>query len=935
VLRLQGSVRGIEASGAGFLRFLERHPEMKELLDLGPSVELVERPRVQGQAGVRLLFERYDQGRRVLGAELSLAFGPGPKPALIWMLSRWPARPPAKSSLDPDRAMMKLGVARLETALAKEGPTGLKVDAAASDHQLVVVDGDREHPGWHEAIRVLVRGARLSDGRPTLLELFLSNKSGEELRRRELLKFAGTPCLPCNPSTDPACGRLFFAGPVEALDDPSLRDQSNVDAALSDCQLPKLSSSSRLDGQFANTSITGGRISPPYDALRSQSENSVDELGAYFHATRAHAFLSSLGLPQVMNFSLPIAAHDPQVGQNAYYDPNATEMHFGTDTVDFAQDPDVIYHEYGHAVQDNMVRGWGQSLDTGSMGEGFGDYLAASITDDLAASALGNACLSSWITTAIDPYNGTLGSGCLRRMDNGHRWPQDLIWEVHEDGKIWSNALWKIRSALGAKVGVSVADTIVLESHTFLTPNAEFRDAADALIAADRALNGGANFSDIDQALFEAGLPRSGVAGNPSALNNSSPFACETPHNYLDDNYYECRITQPGAVALRLHFSRFNTEQGFDFAHISDGRFNEIQALDGAPFGSAGGNTMVVQGDTIVLRLRTDPGANAWGFKVDKVDWASVSCAIDAECDDGLFCTGVERCSPAGYCVQGAPPTSSDEVACTLERCDEGSKSILHEASDAACSDGIFCNGAERCDPVLDCQRGPLPVIDDGVACTQDTCVERRKVVEHLPQNSLCDDLLACNGVEWCDPSLGCQSSIPAALDDGVACTRDNCNPVTGAPIHTPDHSLCEDGLFCNGAERCDASLGCVAGSPPLVSDEIGCTTDLCDEATRAVTHTPEASACSDGIFCNGQEICDPALDCQPDPAFSLKDQLSCTIDSCDEASQTISHTPKEGCKEGDEAPFGCGCRSAEGDPSSLALFLLALGFGLRRRRFS
>ena len=47
--------------------------------------------------------------------------------------------------------------------------------------------------------------------------------------------------------------------------------------------------------------------------------------------------------------------------------------------VDDAQDPDIVYHELGHAIQDDQIPGFGQpsfsSLgDPGALGEGFGDY---------------------------------------------------------------------------------------------------------------------------------------------------------------------------------------------------------------------------------------------------------------------------------------------------------------------------------------------------------------------------------------------------------------------------------------------------------------------------------------------------------------------------------------------------------------------------------
>ncbi len=53
-----------------------------------------------------------------------------------------------------------------------------------------------------------------------------------------------------------------------------------------------------------------------------------------------------------------------------------------------------------------------------------------------------------------------------------------------------------------------------------------------------------------------------------------------------------------------------------------------------------------------------------------------------------------------------------------------------------------------------------------------------------------------------------------ADCDDGVACTLDTCDPVATTCTQAPDDGLCDDGFGCNGAETCDAELGCRAGTP-------------------------------------------------------------------------------------------------------------------------
>ena len=85
----------------------------------------------------------------------------------------------------------------------------------------------------------------------------------------------------------------------------------------------------------------------------------------------------------------------------------------------------------------------------------------------------------------------------------------------------------------------------------------------------------------------------------------------------------------------------------------------------------------------------------------------------------------------------------------------------------------------------------------------------------------------------------------------------------------------CDDAAFCNGQETCAGST-CVAGSSINCDDGVSCTTDVCNEGTDSCDQTPDDLACDDGNFCNGTEICDLVLDCQPtgcDPQVDLIDQ--------------------------------------------------------------
>ncbi|NUN14187.1 MAG: lamin tail domain-containing protein [Myxococcales bacterium] len=93
------------------------------------------------------------------------------------------------------------------------------------------------------------------------------------------------------------------------------------------------------------------------------------------------------------------------------------------------------------------------------------------------------------------------------------------------------------------------------------------------------------------------------------------------------------------------------------------------------------------------------------------------------------------------------------------------------------------------------CAGNPV-VCDDGNPCTVDSCDNISQDCIHLPYP--CDDGNECNGVETCQPGVGCHSPAPLDCDDGDACTADGCVAGAGCqhgPINSP---LCyPDGVVC------------------------------------------------------------------------------------------------------------------------------------------
>jgi hypothetical protein len=113
---------------------------------------------------------------------------------------------------------------------------------------------------------------------------------------------------------------------------------------------------------------------------------------------------------------------------------------------DFASDADVVYHELGHAVTDQLsaivgfaVDSLGMHYDPLAVNEGTSDYWAATMQGD------------PRVGESLAGIDGIGRSAALRDLDGGLRCPDDLFGEGHFDGRIWGGAFWDLRTELGAE----------------------------------------------------------------------------------------------------------------------------------------------------------------------------------------------------------------------------------------------------------------------------------------------------------------------------------------------------------------------------------------------------------------------------------------------------------------------------------------------------
>jgi hypothetical protein len=285
---------------------------------------------------------------------------------------------------------------------------------------------------------------------------------------------------------------VFMVNPVQSTGDQGLTDDKDASSAVpatayATAQLRNLDGSGYLSGKYARVTTSTG--TPAYSTTNTfrytRDQDQFEQVMAYFWINQAQEYLQSLGFrpggPLRPILARPMDTKINQYGvDNSYFTSKQQFLRFGKGGVDDAEDAEVVDHEYGHAIQDDQVSGFGSSLDAGSIGESFGDYFAVSV--GLAADQQYGwprraeaACPMDWDSTAY-----TAAPHCIRRFDTGLTVARRQG-EVHADGQIWSQALWEIRlgyQQLG--LGTAAWDTSLVQSQFSYAPDTSFGAAARA-----------------------------------------------------------------------------------------------------------------------------------------------------------------------------------------------------------------------------------------------------------------------------------------------------------------------------------------------------------------------------------------------------------------------------------------------------------------------
>jgi len=206
--------------------------------------------------------------------------------------------------------------------------------------------------------------------------------------------------------------------------------------------LNEVSTTFRLRGLWVEVFTNG--TTPSFTTTLTNGVNNIDwgtnansrESSAYYHVNIVHDYMKTK-LPSFTNMDNALETNVDVNGTcNAFYDGSSINFYLaGAGCTSYALVADVVYHEYGHGINDKYYQSQGGFFQNGAMGEGYADIWAMGITNN---PILGEGNSQS------------LPTDFIRRYDIDPKvYPQDLVGQVHADGEIIAGAWWDLGQNFG------------------------------------------------------------------------------------------------------------------------------------------------------------------------------------------------------------------------------------------------------------------------------------------------------------------------------------------------------------------------------------------------------------------------------------------------------------------------------------------------------
>lgn len=404
----------------------------------------------------------------------------------------------------------------LDSLIEELRAAGSEIDPLGAVEAWYWRDGDTLVP----ALRQRVREHQAGNAKATYVQLFASCDGSRELGR--WMDAASTQASRTAEAGDVVVeARVFDPDPRTQLQDASLVWHDELvlaDAAYQDrVPLPVTLQGGRylLSGPHARVVDAIEPDTAPFSSDDPQAfrltrdDRGFADINAYYHLDLAQRHIKKLGFTGLIPGALDI---DTEAGyqDNSLYDPFERRLELGHSGVPDAEDPMVIWHEFGHAVQHHIVPDLGEEADWGAIGEGFSDYLAASHRQrSEAGRQFEPAMVFNWDARFTDRTPRQLDD--LRaRYHPDYSYPAHRTINGSNGDQLWGTPLFQALLASVTEHGEGARDEfdrVIIESHFGLGPAIRMPQLARITVDTAARLYPARHYaSHLEQAFRQHGL---------------------------------------------------------------------------------------------------------------------------------------------------------------------------------------------------------------------------------------------------------------------------------------------------------------------------------------------------------------------------------------------------------------------------------------------
>ena len=408
------------------------------------------------------------------------------------------------------------------------------------------------------ALRQRVREHKEGNAKASHVQLFASCDGSQELGRWG--DIATTQALQVADAGEVSVlARVFDPDPRTQLQDASLVWHDALvlaDAAYQDkVALPvtRQGSDYVLSGPHARVVDAMEPSTAPYRADNplafrlTRDDLGFADINAYYHLDLAQRHLKALGFANLIPGALDIDT-DAGFQDNSLYDPFERRLELGRSGVPDAEDPMVVWHEFGHAVQHHIVPDLGDEGDWGAIGEGFSDYLAASHRQRSEAGRnFEPAMVFNWDARFTDRAPRQLDD--LRaRYHPDYNYPAHRTINGSNGDQLWGTPLFQALLAAVAEHGELARDEfdrLVIEAHFGLGPAIRMPQLARLTVDTAERLYPARHYGRLlEQAFRQHGLLQAPVN---IALADGSAIELGKRQSVV------LSLSNPGTTAVTLH----------------------------------------------------------------------------------------------------------------------------------------------------------------------------------------------------------------------------------------------------------------------------------------------------------------------------------------------------------------------------------------------